>query len=303
MRVTGVMVESVGSKRRTLMAGMTLVLIAAPASAFSASGRGQAPAGSSGQTSAAPAPPDGVTTVISPAPTLPIRIEPKAQLILDRTLQALGGPAFLNAKTLTTHGRLFSINEGAASAFVYFDNELQFPDKRRLSYGLGKKGKPITVINNGDLGWEIDRMGMVHLDSAEIRQWRFANRYSLENLLRLRVHEAGVLVQTAGVDFVDNVNVDILDIVDAQQTEVKLYLNKQTDLPVKIRYRKWDPTINDWNEYSDVYSDYQTFQGIVTPKRMTRSLNDRRISEVYRDSATYNEVYPPQLFMDPGAPP
>jgi len=300
MRVKGAMVGFLRSKQRTLIAGVAL--ISALAMVFPASGQDQAPESSSGQTSAAPAPSGGVTVAISPAPTLPIRIEPKAQQILDHTVQALGGPAFLNARTLTTHGRLFSIDEGAASGLVFFDSEVQYPDKRRLSYGMGKKGKPITVINNGDQGWEIDRMGLVHLDSSEIRQWRFANRYSLENLLRLRVHEPGVLVQTAGVDFMNNVNVDILDVVDAQQTQVKLYVNKQNGLPVQIWYRKWNPTINDWNEYTDIYSDYQTYQGIATPKRITRSLNDRRISEVYRDTATYNETYPPQLFMDPGAP-
>ena len=233
--------------------------------------------------------------------TRPVRIEPKAQALLDRALQALGGHAFLNFQTLTTHGRLFSLSD-AGEGFVYFDSQTQFPDKRRLSYGLSAKSKPIVIINNGDLGWEIDRMGMVHLDSADIRQWGFANRYGLENLLRLRIHEPGTLVQAAGVDFVNNLPVDILDIVDARQTQIKLCLAHQTALPVEITYRKWNGEVNDWDDYADDYADFRTFQDISTPMHITHSRNGRRYSEVYRSSAAYGETYPQKIFQDPGAP-
>jgi hypothetical protein len=231
---------------------------------------------------------------------LPTRVDPNAQPILDRMLQALGGQAFLSFKTLTAHGRLFSLGGGGVG-FVYFDSQVQYPDKRRLVYGMSKKAKAITVVNNGDQGWEIDRMGMVHLDSAEVRRWKFANRYGLENLLRLRIHEPGALVQSAGVDFVDNLAVNILDIVDADQTQLKLYIDKRTGLPAEVWYRKWNPTINDWDEYTDVYADYRVFDGINTPLHITRSLNGERFSEVYRSTVTYNETYSTQLFADPSA--
>ena len=231
-----------------------------------------------------------------PASKLPARIDAKAQPIIDRTIQALGGPAFLNARTLTTHGSLGTSGGGV----VYFDSQLQFPDKRRLAYGLNKKDKPIIIINNGDRGWEIDRMGMVHLDSKDIRLWRFANRYSLENLLRLRIHEPGTLVQVEGVDFVDEVPVNVLDIVDATETQIKLYINKLTGLPVQISYRRWNSTTNDWDDYDDIYGDYQTFQGIATAQHISHLINERRVSEVYRDRDVYNQDYPTSLFADPG---
>ena len=233
--------------------------------------------------------------------TLPVRIEPKAQQILDRTILALGGATFLNAKTMTTHGTLGSGGSGAGAGIVYFDSLVQFPDKRRLTYGLAKKGKPIVVINNGDQGWEIDRMGTVNLDTGDIRTWRFNNRYSLENVFRLRIHESGTLVQTAGVDFVDNVTVNVLDMVDARETQVKLCLSTQTGLPVRISYRKWNAEVNDWDEYSDIYGNYATYQGITVPKQISHLQNDRRVSEVFRDSAVFNETYPPGIFDDPAA--
>lgn len=252
------------------------------------------------QSAAGSAPASSQTSPAASASARPVRIEPKAQALLDRALAALGGPAFLNFQTLTTHGRLFSLSS-AGEGFVYFDSQVQFPDKRRLSYGLSTKSKPIVIINNGDLGWEIDRMGMVHLDSADIRQWAFANRYGLENLLRVRIHEPGTLVQAEGVDFVNNLPVDILDIVDARQTQIKLCLAHQTALPVEITYRKWNAEVNDWDDYADDYADFRTFQGVSTPMHITHSRNGRRYSEVYRNAAVYNETYPEKIFHDPGA--
>ncbi|HEV2425231.1 MAG TPA: hypothetical protein VGZ29_10430 [Terriglobia bacterium] len=276
---------------RWLLAGAILAASLIPTGAKAARARNPAAgAPSSAQTSPAPA-----------ASPRPARVEPKAQALLDRALQALGGPAFLSFQTLTTHGRLFSISS-AGEGFVYFDSQVQFPDKRRLAYGLSTKSKPIIIINNGDLGWEIDRMGMVHLDSADIRQWAFANRYGLENLLRLRVREPGTLVQAEGVDFVNNLPVDILDIVDARQTQIKLCLAHQTALPVEVTYRKWNTEVKDWDDYADDYADFRTFQGIPTPMHITHSRNGRRYSEVYRNSAVYNETYPEKIFHDPGAP-
>src|ERR1039458_502941 len=46
-----------------------------------------------------------------PAPSLPSRVDPKAQQLIDRTIRALGGQAFLNSKTLTTKGRVYSIQD------------------------------------------------------------------------------------------------------------------------------------------------------------------------------------------------
>jgi hypothetical protein len=268
-----------------------LLLVAAPALIF-----GRRNSGAQNQPSATATAQSAATSpVIRPLPT---RVDPSAQPLLDHMFQALGGPAFLGFKTLTTHGRLFSLG-GGGEGFVYFDSQVQYPDKRRLTYGMSKKAKPITVVNNGDQGWEVDRMGLVHLESTEIRRWKFANRYGIENLLRLRIREPGALVQNAGVDFVNNLAVNILDIVDAEQTQIKLYIDKRTDLPAQVGYRKWNPTINDWDEYADEYADYRTFQGIATPMHITRSLNGERFSEVYRSTVVYNETYPPQLFADP----
>ena len=235
----------------------------------------------------------------SPASAPISRIDPKAQALLDQTIQTLGGQAFLSFKTLTTSGRSFSIADEKTTRFVTFDSQLAYPDKRRFAYGLGKK-KPIVLINNGDEAWEVDRMGLTHQTAEQAHRWKITNTYSLENLLRLRTREPGVLVQDAGSDFIENLAARVLDIHFANRVDVKLYLNKANSMPVRITYRVQDPKTLEWDEYADVYGDFRSCQGIQTPMHITRFLNDERISETFRSTAKYDEILPASLFQPPG---
>ena len=245
-----------------------------------------------GQNPAA-APPNPAVAPSNPTPPA-ARIDPKAQQILDRVIQALGGPAFLRVKRLTTKGRIYSITNEATSAYAPFESYVEYPDKRRFSYG---KNPPVILINNGDQAWELDRMGQTTQLPEQVRRWKLSTYYSLENLLRLRIHEPGMLVQPGGVDFVDNVATQFLDMVDAQATQVKLDLNRQTFLPVSIIYRVHDPTTEDWNDFADVYSEYRNIDGVMTPMHIARFMDGDRVSEVFRSFAHYDDDYPATYFQ------
>ena len=227
---------------------------------------------------------------------LPARADPKAQELLDRTIQALGGPAFLRVRRLTTRGRIFAIADESTAGLAPFVSAVEYPDKRRFSYG---KSKPVTLVNNGDQAWELDRYGLTSQLPEQVQRWKATNRYSLENLLRLRIHEPGILIQVGGVDFVDNVPTRGVDILELGGTHVRLDLHRQTLLPVRIRYRVQDPKTHDWQEYADVYGDYQNFQGVQTPMHITRFLDGERVTEVFRHSARYDEDYPAGYFQPP----
>ncbi len=227
------------------------------------------------------------------------QIDPAAQALLNEAIQALGGPAFLNFKTMNTVGRAFSITDGVTAGFVHYESEEEFPDKRRLAYGLGKR-KEITLINNGSHGWEIDRYGLIEQTDKQIRAWRLANRYELANVLRRVIHEPGTLVQNGGQDFVNNQAAAIVDILDARQADVKLYLDTGTHLPIRIAYRLLNPRTHEWDDYVEVYADYQQIQDIDTPMHLVRYVNGERAAETFRFHAQYGETYPPGTFQPPG---
>ncbi|MGA3325625.1 MAG: hypothetical protein ABSF45_14225 [Terriglobia bacterium] len=227
------------------------------------------------------------------APQLPGRIEPQARQMLDRAIQALGGQAFLNAKSLTTKGRVFFFQDGATAGLEPFESYMLYPDKRRFSYG---KTKPVVQIFNGDKAWELDRMGLMALSDREVQSWIRSNRYSVENLFRLRINEPGVLIQLGKVDFVDNVATQGIEVIAPGGTSVRVDLHRQTFLPSRVTYRVRNVQEEAWDDYSDAYSDYKTVAGIQTPMHITRYLNGDRIGETFRNSAQYNDVYPSNYF-------
>ena len=231
-----------------------------------------------------------------PAQSLPApvsRIDPQARQVLDRAIQALGGPAFLHAKSLTTKGRAFFFQDGETAGMEPFQSWVLYPDKRRFSYG---KTKPVILINNGTQGWELDRYGLIAQPDQQLKGWVLANRYSLESLLRLRINEPGVLIQRGKADFMDNVPVQGIEIMALGGISVRLDLHRQTSLPSRISYRVRNVKDNAWDEYSDAYADYRMIDGILTPMHITRYLNEQRIGETFRNFARYNEDYPANYF-------
>ncbi|TAM84231.1 MAG: hypothetical protein EPN47_02640 [Acidobacteria bacterium] len=230
----------------------------------------------------------------APATALPSRISPKAQQLLDKAIQALGGSAFLNYKNISSSGRVFGFSNGEMAGVQPYQSLYEPPDKRRFTYG---KSKPVTLINNGDEAWELDQYGLTHQLPEQVRNWKVANRYSLDNLLRLIIKESGVLVLDHGVDFVVNQPAYVIDITDAQDVQLRLYLRKDNYLPLRLTYRVANSSTQDWDEYVDDYSDYQRFDGIMTPMNISRSLNDERIGAVYRNKASYNVTIPANSFQ------
>jgi hypothetical protein len=228
-----------------------------------------------------------------PAPVLPRRIDPKAQQILNRTIQALGGQAFMNFRTLTTKGRTFSIQDETTAGLAPYQSYVQYPDKRRFSYG---KSLPVILINNGNKGWEIDRYGLINQPSNQLQRWIASNRYCLENLLRLRINEPGVLVQMGNVDFVDNAATQGIEIIEPGGATVRLDLNRQSLLPTRITYRVRNPKTNDYDDYSDAYADYKGIDGIQTPMHISRYVNGDRSGETFRNTAKYDEEYSANYF-------
>jgi hypothetical protein len=241
----------------------------------------------------------GSASAAQSAATSAPQITPAAQALVNRVIQALGGQAFLKAKTLTTTGRAFSIFDGVAQGFVTFHSAAVFPDKRRLSYGLNNS-KGITLINNGDKGWEIDRYGLIDQTDRELHGWILATRYDLGNLLRFGIHNPGTLVIKGEQDFVENVPVQILEIIDSRQVDAKVDIDTQNYLPVRVAYKIQNPESHDWDDYVDIYADYQAIQGIETPMHLVRNINGQRVAETFRSSAKYNEDYPAPFFTPTG---
>ena len=225
------------------------------------------------------------------------RIDPKAQELLDQAVRALGGDAFLSSKSLRTEGRVFAINEESTSGLAKYESTTEYPGKRRFSYG---KGTPVTLINDGVRGWQLDRYGLVRQSPEQVRLWNLKSRYGYESLLRTVIREQGLLIQYSGTAFMGPLSTHVISITDSSQAQIRIYLDAKKSLPAQVTYRLLNPKTRDWEEYGEGYADFKVFQGIMTPMQITSFLNGKRSGENFRKSAEYNVEIPANYFTPGG---
>lgn len=229
-------------------------------------------------------------------PAVPSFVNPAARRAIDRSIQALGGKAFTDWTSRYTTGKVFLIQDHSTAGFSPYKSLEVPPDKRRFTYG---SSAPVTLINNGKAGWEIDHYGVISQTPKQLDAWEIAHRYSLDNLLRRVVHEPGIFAEDKGLTLKDNLPLREIEIIDARQVRIDLYLDQDRWLPDEITCRVQNPRTKQWEDYSDVYSDYQKFQGVETPMHITRYENGSRISELFREKVRYNPTVPPKSFSEP----
>lgn len=231
-----------------------------------------------------------------PLAPLPSRISPKAKDLLNHAIKALGGSAFLHFKNISTSGNVYFFYNGQMTDLAPYKSVYEPPDKRHFSYG---KGDSIILVNNGDQNWEWAHHGMDSQTTKQLERWRLQKEFGIDNLFRSIIRQNGVLILDHGVDFVSNRTAYVIEIFDAQNDRIKLYLRKSNYLPIRVDYRLENPVSHYRDYYVVNYSDYQQFDGIMTPMDVVTVRNGYRFGAFYRNSAKYNVNVPANYFEAP----
>ena len=103
-----------------------------------------------------------------PSQSIPVDQENarRARAVLDQTIKALGGQAYLNIQDITQEGRTYSFYHGRPNSLgILFWRFYKFPDKDRIEL---TKQRDVIYVYNGDKGYEITLQG-----AAPARSQRF----------------------------------------------------------------------------------------------------------------------------------
>ena len=219
-----------------------------------------------------------------PAEEIPLG---KAEQVLQKVIEALGGEAYLNVRNFYREGRLYDFDHGQlASAGLRFRNYVAFPDKEWMEYG--KKGK-IAYLNNDAEGWELDKQGINEQTPEAIENWQEGNRRDFEYLFRFRVKEDNLPLYYLGKEYLDNRMAHIIEIVDTDNEGIKLYIDASTYLPMQIHYSRHSALRRGRVQVAEYYGKYVTVDGIRIPLHISRDRDGQRVFEVFMNSVTLNE--------------
>ena len=230
----------------------------------------------------------------------------KAEAIINRGIEVLGGSAYLNVKTVVGRGFFTRFNEGISQVPARFLDYLSYPDRERTEF----TGDGIRVIqtNTGETGWLFDgaTKSLTDLKGAQIEDFKRSMRTSVENLLRgwwkkenatlsyVGRREAGLARRNEAVR---------LTYPDGFWIEYEFAAKE--GLPEKVLYKtsrkKADTEEIIEQTEEDRLAKPITVAGITAPWVIDHYINGAQVSRVNYESIEYNVALADTLFAKPAS--
>jgi hypothetical protein len=234
----------------------------------------------------------------------------RGQRALDEAIAALGGASLLGMRDRTETGRVYSFYRedltGLSVAKIY-TKYLDNPEPGKLGVlerqAFGKKEESAVLFINGE-GYEVTYRGVRPLPDTILERYRDSTRHNFFYILRMRLKEPGLTVEFNGSEVLENQSVDILDIIDAQNEVVTVYINHHTKLPVRQRFYRRDPLTHDRIEEVTRFSKYKrTAKGVQWPLDLQRERDTEKLTEIYDETVETDTGLRAELFQLPGKTP
>jgi hypothetical protein len=231
----------------------------------------------------------------------------RGKRLVDKVIEGLGGNAFRNMRTRTEIGRASSFYRdqltGYSQSRIYTkylepDADAKILELQRQVFGNKKDDGAVLFTTNE--GYDVTYRGAKPLADDKVQQFRDATLHDIFYILRERVSEPGIEFEAAGADIVENQPVEALDIYDSENRNIRVWVNADTFLPVKQRYYRWDPVINDRREEVTRYTTYRAAgSGIMWPHAISRERDTEMVSGLRSERVTVNDPLPDSLFELP----
>jgi hypothetical protein len=216
------------------------------------------------------------------------------KVILQQAIQALGGAAYLNVHDSTCTLRMSQFgHSGDLNGYAKYLDYTIPPDKDRMEYL--PKGNLITLMN-GDKGWTLDRGGISEAPETDIAQNHDDVLKDINNILRIRLKEPGMIFRYGGSDVVDLQEADWVELVDSENRTYRIAVSKSTHLPIRKVNTSRDAASRRKTDEIEYYSNYHPIGGIETPFQITRERNGKKVYQVFYEKCDYNTNLSPALF-------
>ena len=245
----------------------------------------------------------------------------KARELIQRSIRALGGPAYLGVKDLTRSGRYTAFeHSGAARGTIKITDVVKLPDKERIEYNFKmyygvdapipllvvdipfplSKTKSSFEVHNGDQGWILGAAGIVDMPADSLSHLREKRKKDLNLLFRERLNEPGLILRYSGQDVVDLKLVDWVEISDADRFTTRVAFDHSTHLPMRAVFLFRDPETGDPVEDHDYFSNYRLIQGVMTPMQIAHEHNGYQVSQLFFEDVKYNTGISDEMFTREG---
>lgn len=229
----------------------------------------------------------------------PPKPDEKAEQVVKRAVEAMGGGAYLNVRTVVSRGFFTPFEQGVATLPITFVDYMVLPDRERTEF----KGRGVRSIqtNTGETGWIFD--GMVKkikdLTPEQIEDFRFAMRTSLDNVLRGWWRSEGAQLTYAGRREAGlGTRNEVVRLTYPDGFAVEYEFGARDFMPAKTHYKKKNKEGEDVLE-EDRYAQHLNVGGVVFPFIIDHFRAGQQSSRVNYEKVELNQPVPDSLFARP----
>lgn len=223
--------------------------------------------------------------------------DPKAEAVVARAVDALGGQKYLQVRTLYATGKFSIIRDGVNISFQSFVDVIVYPDKERTEF----KGGGIKTIqtNSGDSGWIFDgSAGVINVQTEkQVADFKRGMQVSVDNLLRGHWRGKAKLEYVGRREASLGTRNEVVRLVfdDGMKVEYEFGPN---GLPVKAIYAKTNPDGEETRE-EDRYAQFVDVGGINAPFIIDHFSNGQPTSRINYTTIEFNRTIPDSIFAKP----
>ena len=228
----------------------------------------------------------------------------KAEQILQRAIQAVGGDRYFAVHTLIGRGFFTDYKDGVPGIPTKFVDYIAYPDRERTEFTGG--GARLIQTNDRDKGWIYDGAALTLKDqnAGQLEDFRMAMRTSAENLLRGWWRKDGATLSYIGrreAGLARRNETVRLTYPDGLWIE---YEFAATDgLPAKVLYQRKQKK-PDGDEMENISEEDRLFKpitidGVVAPYVIDHYRNGTQTSRINYDSVEFNKPIADSLFAKP----
>jgi len=220
----------------------------------------------------------------------------RGKRLINECLQAVGGDTYAHMQNRVEAGRAYSFYRerlsGLSIATIYTRYDSGVEDTahklaQHVRQNFDKK-QDYGVLFGADDAWDVTFRGARPLPADTYDRYKDTTLHDIFYILRVRLHEPGMIFEGRGADVLDNVPVEIIDITDADNRTIKVYIHQTTKLPVRQVFYRRDPITKDRNEEVTLFTKYRQVDGIQWPFTIERERNKEKIFQIFSNEVEVN---------------
>ena len=231
-------------------------------------------------------------------------VDEKSQQIMDRAIEALGGPVYLNVQTVVGKGFYTTYRDGVSQIPARFLDYIAYPDRERTEF-VGSGIRTIQT-NVGDTGWLFDGSVKKISDQtpAQVEDFKRAMKTGVENLLRGWWKKEGGRVAYVGRREAGLAKRnEAIRLTYPEGFWIEYEFSARDFLPAKVIYKRMrkDPDTGDQVEFTeeDRILKFVIVKGVNAPWIIDHFINNNQTSRINYETVDYNQTFAESLFVKP----